>query len=307
MKYIFGPVPSRRLGFSLGVDIIPYKTCTFDCIYCELGKTTCKTIEAADTIPADAVLKELEIVLSTSPLTLDYITLSGSGEPTLNPDLGLIIKAIKRLTSVPVALITNSSLLFKDAVLDGVLTADVVVPSLDATDPVVFQAVNRPHPSVTFEQVIAGLINLGKAKGPRVWLEVLLLKGINDSPEQVDRFLKYIEKINPEKIQLNTVVRPPVENYACPLPYSRLKEIQKGLGPRAEIIAGSSRENTQPTGSVWESEIREMVARRPCTAEDIAQCLGLPPEETIRLLSRLIQDKKVIFELFDHQGFYRGV
>jgi len=307
MKYIFGPVPSRRLGFSLGVDIIPFKTCSFDCIYCELGKTNRQTIEPTDTIKPETILNELEEVLSSSPLTIDYITLSGSGEPTLHPDLGLIIKEIKKMTSVPVALITNGSLLFKDEVLKKVLEADVVVPSLDAPDPVVFQTVNRPHPSLTFEQLITGLINLGKCKGPWIWLEVLLLRGMNDAPGQVEQFKPLLEKINPEKIQLNTVIRPPVEEYARPLPFSQLKEIQKVLGPKAEIISGSSQDNTQPKGLVVKSEIRDMVARRPCTAEDIAQCLGLPLEETVHLLNELIQSKKVSYELFNRQGFYRGI
>jgi wyosine [tRNA(Phe)-imidazoG37] synthetase (radical SAM superfamily) len=307
MKYIFGPVPSRRLGFSLGVDVIPYKTCSFDCIYCELGKTTCKTTKSVEMISPEAVLKELEEVLASSSLTIDYITVSGSGEPTLHPHLDLIIKKIRKISSVPIALITNSSLLFKKEVLQKVLTADVVVPSLDAPDPVVFQTINRPDPSLTFDQLIEGLINLGKCRGPRVWLEVLLLRGINDDPGQIEKFGTYIEKINPEKIQLNTVVRPPVENYAAPLTYAQLQAIQKIWGPRAEIISGSSREMAQPAGSVVESEIRDMVARRPCTAEDIAQCLGLPLEKTIDLLKDLTQEKKIIYELYNQQGFYRGV
>ena len=306
MKYIFGPVPSRRLGFSLGVDIIPYKTCTFDCIYCELGKTGCKTIEPIDEIQPDAVLKELEQVLSVSPLTLDYVTVSGSGEPTLHPQLGWIIKEIKKMTSVPIALLTNGSLLFKDEVLKRVLAADVVVPSLDAVDPVVFQTVNRPHPSLTFDQLIGGLINLGKSKGPRIWLEVLLLRGINDTKEQIERFGQTIEKIKPEKVQLNTVVRPPVENYAVPLKETRLKEIQKVLGPRAEIISGSSADKAQPKSRLLESKIQDLVSRRPCTADDIAQFLGLPLKETARILDGLIQAKKVHYELFNRQGFYRG-
>jgi wyosine [tRNA(Phe)-imidazoG37] synthetase (radical SAM superfamily) len=307
MKTIFGPVPSRRLGFSLGVDIIPYKTCSFDCIYCELGKTTCKTIEPVETVSPEGVLKELKEILASSALTIDYITLSGSGEPTLHPHLDLIIKEIKKISSAPVALITNSSLLFKDEILEKVLKADVIIPSLDAPDQTVFETVNRPDPSLTFDQLIEGLINLGKSQGPRVWLEVLLLRGINDAQGQIEKFETYIEKIKPEKIQLNTVVRPPVEGYAKPLSYARLKEVQNFLGPRAEIISPSSRENAQPIGSVIASEIRAMVARRPCTAEDIAQCLGLSLEETIHFLNELIQSKRVNYELFNQQGFYRGV
>ncbi|MBI4767517.1 MAG: radical SAM protein [Deltaproteobacteria bacterium] len=307
MKTIFGPVPSRRLGFSLGVDIIPYKTCSFDCIYCELGKTDCKTIEPVEVIQTEAVLKELEGMLSASPLTLDYITVSGSGEPTLHPQLGLILQEIRKIARVPIALLTNGSLLFKEEVLERVLAADVVVPSLDAPDRKVFQTVNRPHPSLTFDQLIDGLIKLGKAKGPRVWLEVLLLRGINDTPEQIEGFGKYIKKINPEKIHLNTVVRPPVESYAAPVPDDRLKEIRKTWGPRAEIIAGPSQDKVQAKRIPEESKICDLVARRPCTAEDIAQFLGLSLEETVPLLDRLIQKKKITYESFNQQGFYRGL
>jgi wyosine [tRNA(Phe)-imidazoG37] synthetase (radical SAM superfamily) len=306
MKTIFGPVPSRRLGFSLGVDIIPYKTCSFDCIYCELGKTVCKTIDPVDVVKPDAVLEELEQILSTSPLTLDYITVSGSGEPTLHPQLGLIIQEIRKMATVPVALLTNGSLLFNDEVLERVLAADVVVPSLDAPDPNVFETVNRPHPSLTFDQLIDGLINLGKSKGPRVWLEVLLLRGINDTPGQIERFKNWMKKINPEKIHLNTVVRPPVENYAAPLSEDQLIKIQKIWGPRAEIISGPAQDKVQTKSNLQESKICDLVARRPCTAEDIAQFLGLSLEETVPILNRLIQGENITYELFNRQGFYRG-
>jgi wyosine [tRNA(Phe)-imidazoG37] synthetase (radical SAM superfamily) len=306
MKYIFGPVPSRRLGFSLGVDIIPFKTCSFDCIYCELGKTICKTFEAVDQIRPEAVLDELKNLLSPSALTVDFITISGSGEPTLHPDLGLIIREIKKMTTAPVALITNASLLFQEEVLERVLEADVIVPSLDAPDPKVFETVNRPHPALTFEQLVAGLRQLGRVRRKGLWLEILLLKGINDAPEQIVQFQKLVDTINPEKIQLNTVVRPPVEPYALAVEIGRLQEIQEILGPQAEIICSAKGDEFQSKGSMIESEIRSMVARRPCTAEDISRCLGLPLEETVRFLNDLIHEQKIRYEPFNRQGFYRG-
>ena len=307
MKYIFGPVPSRRLGFSLGVDIIPYKTCTYDCIYCELGKTACQTIEPSSTIPAEAVLKELQEWLSADSAIIDHVTLSGSGEPTLHPDLGQLIKEIKKISPVPVALITNGSLLYKKEVLEQVLEADIVLPSLDAADPDSFQRINRPHPSLRFDQLLDGLLNLGRLKESGLWLETLFLEGMNDTPDQVDRLLEIIHRIKPEKVQLNTVVRPPVESSARPVDFSRLKEIQKKLGPQAEIISGGGREGFPSGGSLVESEIQAMVCRRPCTAEDIARCLSLSLEETFHLLKGLIRARKVTYESFNRQGFYRGL
>jgi wyosine [tRNA(Phe)-imidazoG37] synthetase (radical SAM superfamily) len=306
MKYLFGPVPSRRLGFSLGVDIIPFKTCTHDCIYCELGPTTRRTIQPVSTVSLDAVLAELREFLNSSPPHLDFITLSGSGEPTLHPDLGDLIKEIKRMTPQPVALITNSSLLYKREILERVLLADVVLPSLDAVDANSFQTINRPHPDLTFGHLKEGLIQLGRAKGPRIWLEILFLRGLNDAPQQVEQLKQIAREINPEKIQLNTVVRPPVEDYAFPLTLSQLEELQKSFGPGAEIISGFGREESLRGRTDMEIEIREMVSRRPCTAEDIALCLGLSLEETGRILKGLVQKKKVTFELFNRQGFYRG-
>ena len=307
MKYLFGPVPSRRLGFSLGVDIIPYKTCSFDCIYCELGKTTCKTIAPVALVRPEAVLNELKDLLSLPSLTLDCITISGSGEPTLHPELGLIIREIKRLAALPVTVITNASLLFQEEILGGLLEADVIVPSLDAPDPKTFETVNRPHPDLTFEQLIVGLMRLGRFRRKGIWLEILLMRGINDAPEQIEQFRKLVDRINPEKIQLNTVVRPPVETCALPLEKTRLREIQKKLGPQAEIIGSPSGDKIQHQGSMIESEIRAMVARRPCTAEDIAQCLGLPLEKTIHFLNGLIQEQKIKTEQFNQQKFYRDL
>ncbi|MEW6187109.1 MAG: radical SAM protein [Thermodesulfobacteriota bacterium] len=307
MKIIFGPVPSRRLGFSLGVDIIPFKTCTFDCVYCELGKTDKKTVEPVAELQPREILQELDQTLSGPPPALDFITITGSGEPSLHPQLGLIIEEIKKRTSVPVALLTNGSLLFKDEVLERVLKADLVLPSLDASDEAGFQTINRPHPSLSFENLINGLTRLGNSPGPQIWLEVLLLKGMNDDPAQMERIGHYINKINPEKVQLNTVVRPPVEGYACPLPDRQLQAIQKILGPRAEIIAGPARDKSQPAGKMMESKILELVARRPCTAQDIAQTLGLSEEKTASLLRGLIRGEKIKVEVFDRQDFYRSL
>jgi wyosine [tRNA(Phe)-imidazoG37] synthetase (radical SAM superfamily) len=244
--------------------------------------------------------------LKASPTPPDFITLAGSGEPTLHPELGDLILEIKKMSSLPVALITNSSLLYKREILERVLLADVVLPSLDAGDPVAFQSINRPHPDLTFAQLVEGLVQLGQARGPRIWLEILFLRGLNDSPGQVEHLIQIVRKINPEKIQLNTVVRPPVEEYAFPLTLSQLTDLQKRFGPEAEIISGFGREEPRRTRESMEIEIREMVARRPCTADDIARCLGLSPGETSLILKELIQEKKITLELFNRQGFYRG-
>ncbi len=204
--HIFGPVPSRRLGRSLGVDLVPFKTCTYDCIYCQLGRTTCKTHERKEWVPMDAVLEELKQKLATHP---DYITLSGSGEPTLCPRLGEIIERIKAMTSIPVAVLTNGSLLWLKEVRAAVALADVVMPSLDAGDDLLFQTVNRPHPEITFERLVSGLEQFRREFTGQYWLEVMLLAGHTALPAHVQKIAHWVQRIRPDRVQLNTATRPP--------------------------------------------------------------------------------------------------
>ncbi|MCK4625431.1 MAG: radical SAM protein, partial [Phycisphaerae bacterium] len=172
MSYIFGPVPSRRLGRSLGVDLVPFKTCSYDCIYCQLGRTTNKTIQRKEWVPLDDVVAELKTNLSSQP---DYITLSGSGEPTLYSRTGELIDRIKAVTDVPVAVLTNGSLLWNQEVCAQLMNADLIVPSLDAGDEMMFRAVNRPHEDISFEKMLKGLIEFRREYQGQYWLEVMFL------------------------------------------------------------------------------------------------------------------------------------
>ena len=210
-KYIFGPVPSRRLGRSLGVDLVPYKTCTFDCIYCDLGRTTRKTISRQSYVSPEEIQGELELYLSVLDKKPDFITLSGSGEPTLNTNIGEIIRRIKDITSIPVAILTNSSLLSLDEVRRDLSEADVVLPSLDAITPALFEYINRPHPSLRIEEIISGLIQFRKQYRGQIWLEILFCRGVNDGKEEIEKLKGVIERIQPDRVQLNTPVRPPLK------------------------------------------------------------------------------------------------
>ena len=215
-KYIFGPVPSRRLGRSLGVDLVPYKTCTFDCIYCDLGRTTRKTVSRQSYVSPEEIQGELELTLSVLEKKPDYITLSGSGEPTLNTNIGEIIRRIKEITSTPVAVLTNGSLLSSNEVRRDLSEADVVLPSLDAITPALFEYINRPHPSLKIEEIISGLIQFRKQYRGQIWLEVVFCRGVNDDKEEIEKLKGVIERIQPDRIQLNTPVRPPAEEFAYP-------------------------------------------------------------------------------------------
>ncbi|MHC4716221.1 MAG: radical SAM protein [Planctomycetota bacterium] len=290
-KYIFGPVPSRRLGRSLGVDLVPHKVCSYNCIYCQVGPTTKCTLTRDEYVPTAEVLAELAQVLAAG-CDCDYVTLSGSGEPTLHRDVGRIIAAIRDLTDVPVAVLTNGSLLYDPGVRQDLMRADLVVPSLDAADPETFEKINRPCPDLSFETMVAGLEAFSAEYGGSIRLEVLLAAGINDSDEHVARLKAIIDRIDPDRIDLNTVTRPPAEDYALPVAREGLEHIRDMLGPKAEIIARFRSETDAPT-SVTAEQILDVLRRRPCTLEDLIAGLNCQRWEAAELLGQLTRTKAV--------------
>ena len=305
-KYIFGPVPSRRLGRSLGVDLVPYKTCTFDCIYCDLGKTTHKTIFRESYVKPEGIRKELELTLPTLSKKPDYITLSGSGEPTLNQNIGDIIHNIKDLTSISLAVLTNGSLLSLKEVREALVGADVVIPSLDAVNEVTFQCLNRPHPSLKMDEIILGLTQFRKQYRGQIWLEVVFCRGINDDKEEIERLKGVIERIQPDRVQLNTPVRPPAEEFAYPLTTPQLEEIRKQLGDNAEIISEFAASLGEEFDSVKDTEILNLIKRRPCTTEDISKALGLRIDEVVKHLAHLTKKGTIRYRMYEHQCYYES-
>jgi len=305
-KYVFGPVPSRRLGRSLGVDLVPYKTCTFDCIYCDLGKTTHKTPSRQSYVPPEEIQKELEFFLSVSDKKPDFITLSGSGEPTLNSNIGEIIRGVKEITSIPVAVLTNSSLLPLEEVRKGLLEADLVLPSLDAITPSLFEYINRPHSSLNIEEILSGLIQFRKQYRGQLWLEILFCRGVNDGKNEIEKLKEVIEKINPDRVQLNTPVRPPAEAFAFPLTLAQLEEIRETLGDKAEMISEFSAPMGEEFNSMKDAEILNLIKRRPCTAEDISKALGLHLGEVAKYLEKFLKEGVVHYRMHEHHCYYES-
>jgi wyosine [tRNA(Phe)-imidazoG37] synthetase (radical SAM superfamily) len=291
--YIFGPVPSRRLGLSLGVDLVPRKVCTLDCIYCQVGRTTDHRVERGDFVPVDEVLAELERTLPAVPRP-DYITISGSGEPTLNVRLGEVIDRIRRLTDVPVAIITNGTLLADPAVRRDAAKADLVVPSLDAGDEETYQKINRPTRGLTLEALVEGMAAFRREFTGQLWLEVFLAEGVNESDEQVDKIGRLIERIGPDRIQLNTATRPTAEADVRPLSPERLAEIARRLGGKAEVVASFKARKTTAAMPAGEEQVLAMIRRRPVTAEDIAAGLGAHGSEVAKALGHLMESGLIV-------------
>jgi wyosine [tRNA(Phe)-imidazoG37] synthetase (radical SAM superfamily) len=290
----------------LGIDLIPFKTCTFDCIYCDLGKTTRKTLSRQSYVSPNKILGELELYLSVLEKKPDYITLSGSGEPTLNSSIREIIQRIKEITSTPVAVLTNSSLLSLDEVRRNLSEADVVLPSLDAITPALFEYMNRPHASLSIEGIISGLIQFRKQYRGQIWLEILFCRGVNDGKEEIKKLREIIERIKPERIQLNTPVRPPTEDFAFPLTLGQLEEIKEILGDKAEIIPEFAAPLGEELNSVKDTEILNLIKRRPCTTEDISKALGIRIDEVMKHLDHLRKAGTVRYRMYEHRCYYEN-
>jgi len=239
MKYIYGPVKSRRLGLSLGLSLSPYKVCNFDCVYCQLGPTAEKSVMQKEYAKIEDVIAELKSWFSYNPKEakeLSFVTLSGLGEPTLNSMVGDVIREIRKITGARICVITNSSLLPLPALRRAIGEADLIVPSLDAADNKVFQEIDRPSPDIRLEDIISGLIDLRKEFRGQIWLEVMLVKGLNDSLKHIRKLKEVIDRINPDKIQLNSPVRTTADAGVSPVDKNKLEKIREIFGEKAEII-----------------------------------------------------------------------
>jgi wyosine [tRNA(Phe)-imidazoG37] synthetase (radical SAM superfamily) len=307
MRYIFGPVFSRRLGFSLGVDLVPYKVCSMDCLYCEVGATTEKTAERAEYVPIEGVKSELSEFLKYKP-EIDFITFSGYGEPTLFSRLGELVSWIKEtFPDYKLALLTNSSLLYRDDVVEDVKNIDVILPSLDAGREETLKKLNRPAPGITLEKIVKGIKRVQKETKAGIWLETLFVKGINDSEEEVELLGKFVKEIKPDKWQLNTVVRPPAYNVKG-LSYEELLNISRKVGyPKTEVVARSKAGRRKIPVSRLKEEVFELVSRRPCPVEEIADALNVTIKEIEVVVEELQKEGKVEEVIYGGEPYIKGL
>ncbi|NCD33036.1 MAG: radical SAM protein [Spartobacteria bacterium] len=288
-KYLFGPVPSRRLGMSLGVDLVPKKVCSLDCVYCEVGKTTKLTTQRMEYIPYDKIIAELDHFFAHQP-DPDYFTFSGSGEPTLNSRLGDVLRYIKQhRPHVPIAVLTNGTLLSDKQVRDELIVADVILPSMDAITTAAFERINRPEKSLTVEKYLQGLIDFRNEFSNKLLLEIFILPGYNDQPEELQALHEALVKIRPDAVQLNTLDRPGTIPglHACST--EQLERIVRDWKTdNVEIIAASVSRKAMPAyRQDAESVIWQTIVRRPCTLEDLVSMLGMHRSEINKYLDVL--------------------
>lgn len=288
-KYLFGPVPSRRLGISLGVDLVPAKVCSLDCVYCEVGKTTKLTTRRMEYILYSRVAEELEHYFANNP-DPDFITFSGSGEPTLNSRLGDVLLFIKeKRPNLPVAVLTNGTLLCDEKVRRELAAADIVLPSLDAATDETFRKINRPDPGIEIDKYINGLVQFRKEYTGKIWLEVFILPGYNDHPEELQAMKRAIERIKPDSVQINTLDRPGTVDSLVPATRAEMERVKEYWNMNnAEIIASTvKRKDMQSYRTDAEDTIIGTISRRPCTADDISVILGIHRAEVNKYLDVL--------------------
>ncbi len=307
MKYVYGPVPSRRLGKSLGIDPIPSKTCNYQCVYCQLGKTTDFTNIRKNYFPKKEIIIEMKKAIKLNENKFDYITFVGSGEPTLYKDLKDLILRAKDLSKKPVCVITNGSLLYQKEVQNALMCSDVVLPSLDAGDEKLFIKINRPHPSINFEKLIQGFIDFKKRFEGRFWIEVMLLKGINDTKEELLKIKEKLDLIKPDRIDINVPIRPPVEKW--------VKIPDKNIVSDLNVIFDNYTNINFPEEGAFniysydfEKEVLSILERHPMRQEQIIESFSsssFGKDKIILNLKKLKSEKKIKEIFYNKQIFWK--
>ena len=298
-KRVFGPVLSKRLGNSLGIDVIPHKTCSYNCIYCQLGSEENTITDLTNYYSVDEIIYELKEALLNNK-NIDYITFTGSGEPTLYKDLKKLIYEIKQITDIPVCIITNGSLLYKQEMRSNLLLADLIIPSLDAGNEETFKLIDNPNKEIDFDKMVEGLIEFKKVFKGEYWLEVFLLKDINDNEVELDDIIKIVKKIKPDKIQLITATRRVANEKAKALSDEELKKIKKYFNSKCDIeidIPNISENHKGNTRILTEEDIVNFLIRQPDTAYIIAKSFNENERKVKELLDLLIKKNKVREEI----------
>lgn len=288
---VYGPVPSRRFGLSLGVDLVPYKVCNYDCIYCQLGPTKKTTVTRADFATIDQILAQVDKALQRGPKP-DVLTLAGSGDPSLMASLGSLIDGLRRLSNIPVVLLTNGGLLYRDDVFADAMKADVLAPNLDAGDAETFARVNQPHADISFDKMMMGLRKACAQHPGQVRVEVMLVPGYNDSPKQLAAIAEQLQDLRADSIDINTTVRPsPGRNLQACSPET-LAQAQQMFGERAKIVAGyRGRKLPETAQGDLRAQIDRTLQRRPCTLEDLHAATGANRLQLIKILEQAVDEK----------------
>jgi wyosine [tRNA(Phe)-imidazoG37] synthetase (radical SAM superfamily) len=274
MKYVFGPVPSRRLGQSLGIDTIPLKTCNWNCVYCQLGRTQPVTHTRKDYLPPADILAEVGQALAAhKPGDIDWVTFVGSGEPTLHTSIGWLIAQVKSLTEIPVAVITNGSLMYQPEMRRDLAVADAVLPTLDAGTPELYRRINRPHPEATFDRLVTGLVDFRHQYSERLWVEVMLIRGLNDTEQALRDIASILRRVEPDEIHISLPTRPPAETWVQPADDEGLLRALAILGEVAHVLHPTAGSFDVGGAENLADAVLGIITRHPMRQEELERTL----------------------------------
>lgn len=302
-RYLFGPLISRRFGRSLGIDLCPMKTCSYDCIFCQLGRTNKTTVKREEFFPLEEICNEIALWLEANGQA-EYITLAGSGEPTLYSRFGELIDFIHSKTDIPVLLLSNGSLFWQKEVREAAAKADVVKLSMSTWNQDLLEKINRPAKEITFERMIGGEIKFRTEFNGQLILEVFLLEGINATYQDVQKIAKLTEQIKPDTIHFNTVTRPAAENFAHSVAKSKMEEFSAMFTPHAEIppeVSGTPLLNKD----IDEEKILDLIRRRPVTLKQLADTFGAHPNEIAKITGKLLRDGKITIQNEHNENYFK--
>lgn len=313
MNYVYGPIPSRRLGQSLGVDPIPLKTCNWNCVYCQLGRTSLLVNERRAWAPAAAIVAEVRLAVESHPPgTIDHVSFVGSGEPTLHSDLGRMVREVKAFTPIPVAVITNGSLIGDAGVRADLVAADVVMPTLCAGDEALFRRIHRPHPDLTLAGMVEGLVRFRQEFAGRLWVEVMLMQGVNDTVEALDALAAVLARVQPDQVHLTLPDRPATEPWVEPPDADGLMRatalLGKALGEAARVVP--------PSGTLFDlsghadavEALLAIITRHPMSDAQLEQTLAHEPAaETARVRAALAESGRARHIVRHGVGFWAAV
>lgn len=301
-KYLFGPVPSRRLGLSLGIDLVPHKTCSMDCIFCQLGHTPRTTVERREYVPTEEVMEEITEWLSHGGKS-DVVTLSGGGEPTLHSRFGEVLDFVKSKTAHPAVLLSNGSLLYLPEVRRDAARADIVKITLSAWDEESFRRIHRPPEEVTFAGLVEGACALREGFRGQIWLEVFVIPGINAEPEQIKKIAGFAAKIRPDKVHLNTAVRPAADKSVQPASREAMENLAGLFTPRAEVVA-SFAPKSEHRIELHEGAILSLLRFHQCTVDNISRMCRITPAEAEEYLEDMKSHGIIRTEIHDGAVWY---
>jgi wyosine [tRNA(Phe)-imidazoG37] synthetase (radical SAM superfamily) len=284
VRYVYGPVPSRRLGRSLGIDPVPPKTCNWNCVYCQLGRTTPVSNERRELAPLEEVLDEVESAFTAGGGNIDWVTFVGSGEPTLHTGLGRMIREVRAMVSVPIAVITNGALLHRRDVRRQLAAADAVMPSLDAGSEALYRAINRPFPGLTLERHVEGLVAFQRSFAGRLWVEVMLVAGLNDGEAALRDLASALRRIEPDEVHINVPTRPPAEPWVKAPEAGVLERARSLLGARAHVVLPAAGDFEVHTDATIAETVAGIVTRHPLSEQELLATLSRhwAPDEVMR-------------------------